>query len=297
MKHLKATVALVAILAPLATFSPQTALAQERHRMGPRQEAGGVAAAPVAPAPQAAPAERQRMGPGGQQGQFQGRGDGGRFNGGGQYNGGQFNGGDRGGGRYGNRQQGGVVTPAPQAQAPTQVQPQFQNRQDRGQRGYDNRGGDYRNRGDNRGGSNFNPGANVGRQYDRNGGYNGGQNFNRGDNRFRGGDNYNRGDNRYRGGDNYNRGGQRFAYRGREFFRFRSDPYIWPRGYSSRSWGVRQILPSFFLMDRYYIDNFYDYGFDEPPYGYRWVRVGDDALLVNVYTGQIVDVVPGVFYY
>jgi Ni/Co efflux regulator RcnB len=244
------------------------------------------------------------MGPGGQQplpgsqgpqGQFQGRG---------------------GGGRFGNGQQG--APPAPQAQVQAQpqfqnrqergrggydnqggryggyqgapqapAQPQYQNRQDRAQGGYDNRaydnrgGGDVRNRG---GGQGYVPGNNAGRNFDRDRGYD------------RGG-NVNRGDNRYRGGDNYNRGGQRFAYRGRDFFRFRSDPYIWPRGYSSRSWGVRQILPSFFLMDRYYIDNFWDYGFDEPPYGYRWVRVGDDALLVNVYSGQIIDVVPGVFYY
>ena len=307
MKNLKATVALVAILAPLATFSPQAALAQDRHRGGPPDQSGDAGAA-QAPAPQA---ERHRMGPGGQQpqapqgpqgpqGQYQGR-----FNGGGQYGGRQGptatpqgpqpqaqaqpqvqNRQDRGGyqgGRYG-----GGYQSAPQAQAQPPVQ-QYQGRPDRG--GYDNRGGDYRNRG---GAQGFAPGVNEGRAYDRGGydnrapGYRG--DTYRGDNRFQG-------DNRYRGGG-YNRaGGQQFAYRGREYFRFRSDPYVWPRGYSVRSWGVRQILPSFFLMDRYYIDDFWNYGFDEPPYGCRWVRVGDDALLVNVYSGQIVDVVPGVFYY
>jgi hypothetical protein len=33
-----------------------------------------------------------------------------------------------------------------------------------------------------------------------------------------------------------------------------------------------------------------------PPYGYEWVCYGDDALLVNVYTGEILQVVYGLFY-
>ena len=34
----------------------------------------------------------------------------------------------------------------------------------------------------------------------------------------------------------------------------------------------------------------------DPPYGYVWVRYGDDALLVDVDTGEILRVVYGVFY-
>jgi Ni/Co efflux regulator RcnB len=33
-----------------------------------------------------------------------------------------------------------------------------------------------------------------------------------------------------------------------------------------------------------------------PPRGYEWVRYGDDALLVNIRTGEIVDVVYDVFW-
>ena len=33
-----------------------------------------------------------------------------------------------------------------------------------------------------------------------------------------------------------------------------------------------------------------------PPYGAIWVRVGDDALLIDQYTGEIIEVDYGVFY-
>jgi Ni/Co efflux regulator RcnB len=41
-----------------------------------------------------------------------------------------------------------------------------------------------------------------------------------------------------------------------------------------------------------------DYGLfalSPPPYGYVWVRDGDDALLIDQRTGAIVEVVYGVF--
>eukprot|EP01037_Dinobryon_pediforme_P014720 gene14720-14845_t len=59
----------------------------------------------------------------------------------------------------------------------------------------------------------------------------------------------------------------------------------------STTWRVGERLPYLFLSDIYYID-FGPYGLPRPPYGYRWVRFGPDVLLVNVYTGEIVDVVP-----
>ena len=55
-------------------------------------------------------------------------------------------------------------------------------------------------------------------------------------------------------------------------------------------------MPFLFLTSYYFLD--YDaYDLPPPPYGYRWVRYGPDALLVNVYTGEVEDVVYGIFYW
>jgi Ni/Co efflux regulator RcnB len=51
-----------------------------------------------------------------------------------------------------------------------------------------------------------------------------------------------------------------------------------------------------FISSAYYIEDWYDFGLWQPSYGYEWIRVGADAVLVNLANGQIVDVVPGVYY-
>jgi hypothetical protein len=68
-----------------------------------------------------------------------------------------------------------------------------------------------------------------------------------------------------------------------------------------QSWYYRRlsvgfVLDALFWGDHYWIaDPFY---YHLPPaYGpYRWVRYYDDALLVDTYTGQVVDVIYGVFW-
>ena len=56
------------------------------------------------------------------------------------------------------------------------------------------------------------------------------------------------------------------------------------------------MLPSVFLSNAYFYDNYSALGLGPPPAGYRWVRYGPDLLLVNVVTGRIADVVDGAFY-
>lgn len=95
-------------------------------------------------------------------------------------------------------------------------------------------------------------------------------------------------------------GGQQFSIGGRSFFRYRAEPYRYPNGYrgwSNHYWRRGEFLPSFFFLPNYYIDDYYAFGLWEPGYGYEWIRVGADALLVNMATGEVVDVVPGVYYY
>ena len=95
--------------------------------------------------------------------------------------------------------------------------------------------------------------------------------------------------------DRRGNGDRGWSYRGEDHARFRAPPYRYPYNWGYRSWRVGERLPYLFLSDGYYVD-FEPYGLPRPPYGYRWVRFGPDVLLVNVYTGEIVDVVYDIFY-
>ncbi|MDE2466542.1 MAG: RcnB family protein [Alphaproteobacteria bacterium] len=55
-------------------------------------------------------------------------------------------------------------------------------------------------------------------------------------------------------------------------------------------------LPYLFWTRNYWIDNYWTFGLPQPPYGYAWVREGNDALLINEQDGYILQVVYGVFY-
>jgi Ni/Co efflux regulator RcnB len=75
-------------------------------------------------------------------------------------------------------------------------------------------------------------------------------------------------------------------------------PYHPPRGYRYRYrvWVVGEVLPRPYWARSYWLSDYWDYGLDEPPEGYEWVRYGPDALLVDLQTGQVVEVARGVFY-
>lgn len=88
-----------------------------------------------------------------------------------------------------------------------------------------------------------------------------------------------------------------FSYRGRTFSRFRTSPFRYPAGWGYRRWSVGAFLPALFLSQEYYLSDYGSYSLGPPPPGCQWVRYGPDALLVNVYTGSIVDVAYGVFWW
>jgi Ni/Co efflux regulator RcnB len=71
--------------------------------------------------------------------------------------------------------------------------------------------------------------------------------------------------------------------------------YLPPRGYRYRVWVVGQMLPRPYWVRRYWILDYWDYNLDEPSNGLEWIRYGSDALLVNLRTGQVVEVVSDVF--
>ncbi len=290
MKRLMTTALTLALMATTAT----AALAQERGGRerggGPREDRGGR--------------QEQRMERGGDRG-------------------------DRGGGRgdwggdRGQRQRpdaGGRPNYTPTQAAPTSppayTQPQAAS-QNRGDRDW-NRGGERRD--DNR-----NDGRNNGRPDGRN------DNERRGDqnrdwnrNDYRWNDNDRRGDNRWgddnRRWDNDRRGDQRFDRdyrrpsqmrdrdRGRGWYderrwqrsyhaprRFRAPAYRPPSGWYARNWGYGDFLPRGWFGSSYYL-NWGTYGLGLPPIGTEWVRVGPDALLVDIWTGRVLSVYYGLFW-
>jgi Ni/Co efflux regulator RcnB len=76
---------------------------------------------------------------------------------------------------------------------------------------------------------------------------------------------------------------------------YRIGPYRRPRGWVARRWGYGQILPRAFWVPQYVIADYWLFGLEVPPVGYAWVRYGDDALLINMTNGMILQAEYGVF--
>jgi hypothetical protein len=86
-----------------------------------------------------------------------------------------------------------------------------------------------------------------------------------------------------------------FTYRGHPFNRVHLSPFVYPHGWGYRRWGIGMILPPLFLAPAYYYADWAAMGLPPPDPGFQWVRYGDDLLLVNVNTGEVVDVIYGAF--
>lgn len=78
--------------------------------------------------------------------------------------------------------------------------------------------------------------------------------------------------------------------------RFHAGIYRAPRGYRYRRWHFGQFLPGIYWNRNYWITDFLAFGLFAPPPGYVWVRFGPDALLIDEYTGEIIQVDYGVFF-
>ncbi|MEQ1688808.1 MAG: RcnB family protein, partial [Sphingopyxis sp.] len=80
------------------------------------------------------------------------------------------------------------------------------------------------------------------------------------------------------------------------------DQYRWGIYYSPyRNWNYRRISIGFslwplFYSDRYWINDPWSYRLPDAYGPYRWVRYYDDALLVDVRTGEVVDVIDNFFW-
>ena len=72
-------------------------------------------------------------------------------------------------------------------------------------------------------------------------------------------------------------------------------PYHRPSGWYVRSWIFGDYLPHGWYTQSYYLD-WWRYGLPMPPIGTEWVRVGDDALLVDTWSGEVLSIYQDLFW-
>jgi Ni/Co efflux regulator RcnB len=87
-----------------------------------------------------------------------------------------------------------------------------------------------------------------------------------------------------------------YRYNYQSEIRYRARPYVRPKGWYQHRWISGDILPNLFWTRNYWITDFWLFGLPIPPSGYVWVRYGSDALLVQIRTGLILQVIYGVYY-
>ncbi|HEX8571717.1 MAG TPA: RcnB family protein [Allosphingosinicella sp.] len=88
---------------------------------------------------------------------------------------------------------------------------------------------------------------------------------------------------------------QRYRYSNRNLFR--SGRYYSPyRGYGYNRLSIGLILDSLFYSNRYWLNDPYQYRLPAAPYGTQWVRYYNDVVLVDVYTGEVLDVIYDFFW-
>lgn len=78
--------------------------------------------------------------------------------------------------------------------------------------------------------------------------------------------------------------------------RYRGYAYRPPSGFYIRSWGYGDLLPRSWWSNQYRLNDWWSYGLPIPPIGYEYVRVGDDVLLVDMFSGRVVQMIRDVFW-
>lgn len=87
------------------------------------------------------------------------------------------------------------------------------------------------------------------------------------------------------------------SYRNANRNLFRGDRYYSPyRNWSYRRLGIGFTLQPLFYSSSYWINDPWQYRLPDAYGPYRWVRYYDDALLVDIYTGEVVDVINDFFW-
>jgi Ni/Co efflux regulator RcnB len=79
-------------------------------------------------------------------------------------------------------------------------------------------------------------------------------------------------------------------------YRYNYGHYRAPRGYHYRAWHRGDYLPRAYYGSSYIVYDWRPYRLYSPPYGYHWVRVGNDVLLTALATGVVLDVLYNIWY-
>ncbi len=79
-------------------------------------------------------------------------------------------------------------------------------------------------------------------------------------------------------------------------YRFSFGSYHRPHGYYYRTWHRGDRLPRAWYGNSYIVYDWHPYRLYAPPYGYHWVRVGNDVLLTALATGVVLDVIYDIWY-
>jgi Ni/Co efflux regulator RcnB len=66
--------------------------------------------------------------------------------------------------------------------------------------------------------------------------------------------------------------------------------YVRPTGWYAHRWTYGERLPRAFFAPDYFLLDFAAYGLIAPWDGYEWVRYGDDALLIDTDSGEVIRV-------
>jgi Ni/Co efflux regulator RcnB len=79
-------------------------------------------------------------------------------------------------------------------------------------------------------------------------------------------------------------------------YRYHFGHYRAPHGYHYRVWHRGDYLPRSYYGHSYIVYDWRPYRLYAPPYGYHWVRVGNDVLLTALATGVVLDVLYDIWY-
>lgn len=70
--------------------------------------------------------------------------------------------------------------------------------------------------------------------------------------------------------------------------RYNAAAFVAPSGFTYRRFSVGEHVPNALLGDSVVLNDYSTYALETPPSGLTWIRDGQDALLVDVRTGEVI---------
>lgn len=70
--------------------------------------------------------------------------------------------------------------------------------------------------------------------------------------------------------------------------RYNAAAFVAPSGFTYRRFQVGEHVPNALLGDSVVLNDYSTYALETPPSGLTWIRDGQDALLVDVRTGEVI---------